>query len=806
MSKLFEGGAKGEVLQLRDKLDGNDPSVRKQAAKRVIALMRQGDNVQVLFSSMLRCVKTSDLELKKLTYLYLTNYSLHEPEQAIMAVNTFIQDSQDSNPLVRALAVRTMCKIKLESVAENMILPLKTCLSDSNPYVRKTASFGVAKLFDIIPGSVENSGLFQALTNLLRDDNPMVVSNTIASIFEINERRGAPIFVLDSATITPMLGAISQCSEWCQTVLFDALSRYKPTSQEDASNLIERLIPFLKHSNPAVVIGSFKCIFLLMDYSKGDPASIFPQIVPPFITLVSSAGPEVQYVVLRTLSLFVLKYPKILSKDIRVFFCKYNDPSYVKMEKLDIIVTICSSQTAQLVLDELNEYCNEVDVAFVRKTVRSIGQIALKVEAAARRCVDILVALVQGKADYAIEESIIVMCDILRKFPGIFDGIISSVVKNVTSVKDPRAKAASIWILGEYCNRIERVDELLDPYLDTFHDEPPSVQLQLLASLVKVYINDPEKTRDQLQFILTAATKEKCIPDVRNRGMIYWRLLSTDMNNAREIVNFGKEVTAHSGTDYDEKVLSELIRNMGTASGVLHIIPSDFVKKVRHINNSDYYESSRRWTQLQLDNKNLMNMWIDFSQSNLYLKMTNISFDQLNDFAFAMNKNPLGLAIAGDIVFPRVLESNSTEEVAVPIKFDESAICNNELSYLQIAIKTNMGQIMCASRIPFELRTIPQGDISRETYSQQFNTFTISGSTRIPNCKLADSGVLATRNVFLVGQNSQTHRSYIAFNVLGVSYAAEVYQDGSDTVVDIKASDGTYLQGVLANSLALFAE
>ena len=113
MTNLFDGAAKGEILTIRDKLDGNEPKERKEAAKRCIAIMRQGENVSSLFSSMLRCVKTDDIELKKMAYLYLVTYSSQEPEQAIMAVNTFIQDSQDGNPLIRALAVRTMCRIRL---------------------------------------------------------------------------------------------------------------------------------------------------------------------------------------------------------------------------------------------------------------------------------------------------------------------------------------------------------------------------------------------------------------------------------------------------------------------------------------------------------------------------------------------------------------------------------------------------------------------------------------------------------------------------------------------------------------------
>jgi len=812
MSNLFEGEAKGEVIALRDQLDGNSPTERKNAAKRCIALMRSGENVQCLFSSMLRCVKTTDLELKKLTYLYLMTYSAHEPEQAIMAVNTFIQDSQDSNPLVRALAVRTMCRIKLESVAEHMILPLKKALSDTEAYVRKTAAFGVAKLYDVIPEAVENSQLFPELLKLLKDELPIVVSNTTAAICEINEKRSSPIFSLNGDTVGPLLNAIQQSSEWCQIILFDALSKYVPESKEDAAFLIDRLIPYLKHKNPAVVIGSFKCIFLYMDSDSRNPADIFPQIIPPYLTLVTSSEPEIQFLILRTLTLFVLKYPKALAKEIRTFFCKYNDPSYIKMEKLDIIVTICSPMTAQLVLDELAEYCNEVDVAFVRKSIRSVAQIAVKVEAAARRCVDILVGLIKGKADYAIEESIIVMCDILRKFVGVFDSVITNICSNLETIKEPRAKAASIWILGEYSSRIEGVDVLLDPYLDTFHDEQPLVQLQILSSLVKVFISKPDETRDQLQFVLTEATKESNSPDVRNRAMIYWRLLSVDSQSAKDIVVFSKDTIINSGLTYDESVLSELIRNMGSVSGVLHIIPSNFLRKDRFVpedeTNSDIIEvekpsSMPNFEKVQINNESIISVFIRYEHSNMFLNIYNLTSESLEGFDLAINKNCIGLAVLSPPQFPLSLGSGSSEIVNVPIQYISSAIGNAELNSIQIAIKTNLGNVLVTSRVPVEFSLPKQVDFGIDMYRSNFSNFSSQLNFTLDRARIADKSKLIERNITVIGVNQQ--KTYISFSLPeGTVYVGELTQNESGVTVFLKASSSSLFQSVQQSAIHLF--
>lgn len=111
--------------------------------------------------------------------------------------------------------------------------------------------------------------------------------------------------------------------------------------------------------------------------------------------------------------------PEILKQEIKVFFVKYNDPIYVKLEKLDIMIRLASqANIAQVlalqapkpcvcvcggegifivtgtylnsgvdglicvtqVLAELKEYATEVDVDFVRKAVRAIGRCAIKVE------------------------------------------------------------------------------------------------------------------------------------------------------------------------------------------------------------------------------------------------------------------------------------------------------------------------------------------------------------------------------------------------------------------------------------------
>lgn len=68
----------------------------------------------------------------------------------------------------------------------------------------------------------------------------------------------------------------------------------------------------------------------------------------------------------------------------QVFFCKYNDPIYVKMEKLEIMIKLASEKNIDQVLLEFKEYAQEVDVDFVRKVRQLLTDCVCHIDCAVR--------------------------------------------------------------------------------------------------------------------------------------------------------------------------------------------------------------------------------------------------------------------------------------------------------------------------------------------------------------------------------------------------------------------------------------
>lgn len=208
--------------------------------------------------------------------------------------------------------------------------------------------------------------------------------------------------------------------------------------------------------------------------------------------------------------------------------------------------------------------------------MRAIGKLAIKVEPAAQDCIDSLLELVANKVSYIVQEATVVIRNIFRKYPNRYESIISILCQNLDSLDEPEAKSAMIWIIGQYADRIENSDVILDDFLYTFADESIEVQLALLTATVKLFIQRPIKGQELVPKVLKWATEETDNPDLRDRGFMYWRLLSTDPETAKLIVMGEKPPITAESEKLDPQTLEEMCLNVGTLATV-------YLKPVHHV-------------------------------------------------------------------------------------------------------------------------------------------------------------------------------------------------------------------------------
>ena len=579
--EISQGGTKyfqnrnPEDAELQEGLNSLKLEKQRDAMKQIIASMTIGKDVSKLFPDVVKIIRTKNIELKKLIYLYLINYAKIKPDLIFLAVASFHSDAKEgATPLIRGLAIRTMGCIQVPEVVTYLCETLTWCFKDKDPYVRKIAALCVPKLYITSPQLVRENGFLNTLHECLKDDNPIVVANAMQALNEITVLSGANQLKLKSKNLKHILDSLATASEWGQVSILDALILYNPKKASHAEEVIEGVLPRLSHANPGVVMSAIKVILKFMDQIDNiDKVRNYCKKLSNSLMSVLMSYPEIQYVLLRSLHAIVQKRPMLLDKDFKYFFVQYNDPIYVKLEKVDILYKLCDNKNYEVIIKEFTSYAlTETNSELIHKSVKYIGCVGYKFEKSLDICVESLAKIIDNNNDEAICESIIVARDLMRKYKGRALELINKLnVEMINGLSDQNAKSAALYILGDFCTMIPKSTEMITYFVENFSNVEYSskVKLQILNAGVKNFVNKPDESEEIVKMCLQKGAEESENPDIRDRAYIYWRLLEVDPDIAKDMMV--SEKPPFDFTDEDDlesDVVDDMICNMTNVSAV----------------------------------------------------------------------------------------------------------------------------------------------------------------------------------------------------------------------------------------------
>ncbi|CAI1558427.1 hypothetical protein SEUBUCD646_0K00920 [Saccharomyces eubayanus] len=633
--------SKGELGELRTGLVSQYPQTRKDAIKKTIQQMTLGKDVSSLFPDVLKNIATIDVEQKKLVYLYVMNYAETHPELCILAVNTFITDAQDPNPLIRCLAIRTMSMIRVEKILEYIETPLRRTLHDHNAYVRKTAVICVAKLFQLNKELCVELGVLEDLVNALDDSNPLVIANATAALIEIHnmDMNAVKLSSLIQSHVSQFLLALNECTEWARITILSTLSEYSAKDSLEAQDIIDRVTAHLQHVNPAVVLATIKVIVRNLPQIEYSSNSMIMKRLSSALVSLMSTPPEMQYVALKNIRIILEKYPELLTKELRIFYIKFTDPLYVKLEKIDILVRLVDPSNLKqctLLLTELKEYAMEYEPEFVSRAIQALSQLGIKYaqESFVSKVLDILLELLE-RQDTIKDDCCISLCDLLRHCPEN-----NEMAKQVCAVfntwSNPEvllqsdiAKCNFVWLLGQHPNDFSNLEPKINIFIENFVQEEALTQVSLLMTVVRLHST---LTGSALQSVLELATQQTHELDVRDMAMMYWRCLS--MPNSEKLINdlCQSKLPMISNTldKFSPEVLEKLLMELGTISSIYFKPNADRRKGEKYVQNivkGKHMEELESMAKDEIANKANDDVLLDFDDRN---DATNTSTGMLN--------------------------------------------------------------------------------------------------------------------------------------------------------------------------------
>ncbi|KAL9111073.1 MAG: hypothetical protein Q9227_004506 [Pyrenula ochraceoflavens] len=503
------------AAQVKKLLDSRTDREILDGLRRVTSLMYRSQPCLTYFSAVVKNVANPNFEIKKLVYLYLLNYAESEPDLALLSINAIQKSLTDSNPQVRALALRTMSGIRVPVISQIVSLAIKRGCGDMSPLVRKAAALAIPKCYRLDPNTLPQ--LLEYLATLLGDKQYFVAGPAVTTFLEMCPTR----IDLIHPHYRSLVRKLVDMDEWSQLSTLRVLSYYSrrcfprrtatkkvvikkgfyedEDDQEQETDETVHILdpdldlflrackPLLQSRNPAVILNVVRCFIYL-----GTEEHISLSVEPLIILL---RGPsDIVPVALYNIVAMALIRPTAFGPHAAHFFVRSSDPPHVwrlKIEILTLLFAHVGKYVQSLILDELEHFCHSANVDLVHESVQAIGRCAQSVTDASSRCFNVLLKQISSTDDNLVSVSLTVVRHLIQQSPTSHQSTVVRLAQNLDTITNPVARANIIWLVGEYSglnaeNNI--APDVLRILTKNFPHESEAAKQQIILLAAKVYL------------------------------------------------------------------------------------------------------------------------------------------------------------------------------------------------------------------------------------------------------------------------------------------------------------------------------
>lgn len=561
----------------------NDSPLVRGAALRTMTGLQLSVMNDFASGPVRRCLEDSEAYVRRIAVVgglkqYCTSTSLGVDSGLL---DQMIERLQDNNPSVVAAAVLALMELYHHNAPTRVLRAIAAARGHLLDLLDTATEWATYGLLEGVALSYDRSKVSESASVGNSQNTSMV-----------RRPRGAAgaSTALDDTDIAngSMLGASANNSSLRRRSRSDAFVR-------DFDDVAMRVLPYVSMANTAVVMAAIKVLAMglwaasdessgVTDSARGAlDARFVPRIVRALLSLLQAPRFEMRYVALRNVLLFLSspRFQPYFTRHLAAFLIKYEDPIYIKLEKLEVLVQLASEANGQQVLSELVVYAKESDVELVRRSIRSIGTLASALPSLSADCVKQLEVLIFTKVPHIVEAAAVVVQTVLRRYPGKFLDVIPTLCDALTVVKDVDSIAAVAWVIGEYPFYVTSVKDYVSFFLESFSTQPRLVQLAVLTALVKMHVrgsakdspmkkDDAARVLSAVETVLGLCTSGATTPDLRDRAFFYWRLLADDLPTAQRVLSREAQAIPHLTSAQERRARQDMIRDLGQLVSVLH--------------------------------------------------------------------------------------------------------------------------------------------------------------------------------------------------------------------------------------------
>jgi AP-4 complex subunit beta-1 len=379
---------------------------------------------------------------------------------------------------------------------------------------------------------------------MMEDPDTTVITNVVVVLNELLLTKGG--IEITHGTLMHLLNRIGEFNEWGLTTVLDLVSRYKPVSEDETYAIMNLLDPVFRTANSGAVLATLKSFLNLTSRFPDLHPQIINRAKPPLLTLITGSSFEVQYTMLKHLKC-ILPQPfakGIFEDEYRQFFVKYGEPSYIKYLKIDLIPLLANFSNATFIISELVEYVTDVDAELSKRAIDAMGEIARRIPTAADQITRVLLELVDLDMPYVRSRAVRNFEKVLHAHHGAKDLVLPVLPKCLRKVEDAEAKSKIIWIIGEFGEHFPEAPYLLEILIGSYNEEESVlIKQSLLSATIKLFFKRAPETHLMLGRLLLKAVDDTSNQDIHDKALLYYRLLSTDVQISSSLFNTKPKVT-----------------------------------------------------------------------------------------------------------------------------------------------------------------------------------------------------------------------------------------------------------------------
>ncbi|XP_069668736.1 AP-4 complex subunit beta-1-like isoform X2 [Periplaneta americana] len=504
-------------------------------------------NISCLIGPVIKLLPSHNINVKKTAYTVLPKVCSLHPDAAFLSVNTILQDSRDPNPVVKCLAVSTLCSLP-PLLQEHAGPVLNAAFKDGNPRVRRTAVIGCGKVFKHSTGLIFENGLIDRLYESIRDSDAVVVTSSLLALDTILASEGG--VVVSRNMCEYLLQRLADFPDPQLATILQVIGKYKPPEEDELFQELSILDPYLVHSSSAAVV--VNCVKLFLELTKEKQpqlkTEIIERVTPVLKQFLSPGAPrESTNHVLDFLIAFNQDSDWLaqFSNTPHLFYpVSYDSDLPLALKKLNILPYICTETNFKEVLSNLEKYCRTP--AICGNTIACVCLISNRMPLiAGSECLGIIMSLMDISDHIVCDTVLSALQDFdLQHFD---DNTIRSLIQKVLMKIDLSVNDVPYILpilLGEHGELIEdQSPYVLESLTQNFDQYDDCMQSLTVTAAIKMFLKMPAKCQHILGAIM-----EKCMLDMnesdsgklfslQEKTLKYYKLLQTDIQLVKKMLN-----------------------------------------------------------------------------------------------------------------------------------------------------------------------------------------------------------------------------------------------------------------------------